>query len=142
MGFDPDAEPFGLALETGGPSNELGRIADLQAIGVHDDVVVRWLFVLDRVEAAEVVRARPIRVTDRLDCRCSIEPSRCRYPLGSNCRRRSDVDTEYIRHASEDEGGPVRGDDNVALAGEFLDDVDDQALENVVALGRRWLRKS
>ena len=63
-------------------------------------------------------------------------------PCGSNCRRRSDVDTEYIRHASEDEGGPVRGDDNVALAGEFLDDVDDEALETVVTQGRRWLRKS
>jgi len=103
---------------------------------------VRWLFVLDRVEAAEVVRARSIRLTDRLDCRFLIEPSRCRYPLGSDLRRRCDVDSEYIGHASEDEGGPVRGDDNVALAGEFLDDVDDEALETVVAQGRRWLRKS
>src|SRR6188474_2456326 len=92
-GFDADPEPFRLALETGGPSNELGRIADLQAIGVHDDVVVRWLFVLDRVEAAEVVRARSIRLTDRLDCRFLIEPSRCRYPLGSDLRRRCDVDS-------------------------------------------------
>jgi hypothetical protein len=35
----------------------------------------------------------------------------------------------------------VRCDDNVALAGELLDDVDDGALEAVVAQLRRWLRK-
>src|SRR5262245_47221027 len=102
---------------------------------------MRWLFALDRVEAAEVVRARSIRVTDRLDRRFSIEPSGCRYPLGSDFRCRCDVDSEYIGHASEDKRGAVRGDDNVALAAELLDDVDDEALETVVAQLRRWLRE-